>query len=228
MAASCLPLDIKFDGHVCLFIQQTHKHTNTFGILNMSKNLEDIHSTSCTGTLYAISDIHVGHPANRGAWAALTPHPGDGLIICGDIGEKIEHLQLAFSRATECFDTVWWCPGNHELYTMPTGPSVDIRGENKYQQCVDLARSFGVLTPEDDFILWKGKGGPAVIAPIFTLYDYSFRPADVSLESMSNQPLPESILFLIRRFQTTYLSPFVVLKKCQKFETFCIKSETHC
>ncbi|KUJ19621.1 Metallo-dependent phosphatase [Mollisia scopiformis] len=134
-----------------------------------------------TGKLYAIADIHIAFPANREAWSKLTRHPGDGLVLCGDIGETIEHLQLAFSTATRCFDTVWWCPGNHELYTLPTGSSV--RGEHKYEQCVDVARQYGVFTPEDDFIVWEGQGGPAIIAPIFTLYDYSFRPDEVTLEN---------------------------------------------
>ncbi|EEA26598.1 hypothetical protein TMatcc_005125 [Talaromyces marneffei ATCC 18224] len=138
---------------------------------------------SPTSTLYAIADIHVAFAVNKAAWAELAPHPHDGLVLCGDVGETVEHLQLAFSTATKCFGAVWWCPGNHELYTFTTGSSAGVRGESKYQQCVDVARSYGVLTPEDDFVLWEGRGGPAVIAPIFTLYDYSFRPDNVTLEN---------------------------------------------
>ena len=141
---------------------------------------------SCTGKLYAIADIHVAFAVNRVAWSNLAPHPGDGLILCGDVGETIEHLEMAFSKATKCFDTVWWCPGNHEIYTLLTGSSAGFRGEHKYQQCVEMARLYDVLTPEDDFVVWEGQGGPAVIAPIFTLYDYSFRPEDVTLQSTSN------------------------------------------
>jgi hypothetical protein len=33
-----------------------------------------------------------------------------------------------------------------------------------------------VVTPEDPFPLWEGPGGPSVVAPLFVLYDYSFRP----------------------------------------------------
>lgn len=51
-----------------------------------------------------------------------------------------------------------------------------LRGEHKYAECVEVARRFGVRTPEDDFVVWEGDGGPAIIAPIFTLYDYTFRP----------------------------------------------------
>lgn len=135
-----------------------------------------------TGKLYAIADIHVGFPANKAAWSRLTSHPGDGLILCGDVGDSAPQLRFGFSKASECFDTVWWCPGNHELYTLPDKSRVETRGEQKYQECVDIAREYGILTPEDDFVVWEGLGGSCIIAPIFTLYDYSFRPDYVSLE----------------------------------------------
>ncbi len=55
-----------------------------------------------------------------------------------------------------------------------------LRGEAKYEACVALAREYGVLTPEDPFATWRGcEGGPAVVCPVFTLYDYSFAPDDV-------------------------------------------------
>lgn len=129
--------------------------------------------------LYAIGDLHLSYPANRTLWSELDPvsHLDDGLILAGDIGEKLEHLEQAFSSATRCFAKVFWCPGNHELYTLSAASETHSRGEAKYLQCVDLARRYGVLTPEDDFYLWEGDGGPALVAPLFTLYDYSFRPA---------------------------------------------------
>jgi hypothetical protein len=37
--------------------------------------------------LFAISDLHVGFPANRLALAGLSPHPEDWLILGGDMGE---------------------------------------------------------------------------------------------------------------------------------------------
>jgi len=148
---------------------------------------------SFTGKLYAIADIHLSFPANREAWSQLERHPGDGLILCGDVGETIEHVRLAFSTAASCFDAVWWCPGNHELYTLPTESNTGLRGEHKYQQCVELARQFQVLTPEDDFVVWEGQGGPAVIAPIFTLYDYSFKPDDVTVDNAVSWAKEEGI-----------------------------------
>lgn len=134
------------------------------------------------GRLWAISDIHLSFKANREALEKLVPHPDDDLIICGDVGETAEHCHIAFAKAKECFRQVWWVPGNHELYTMPSQKDHGARGEAKYMECVEIARSYGILTPEDDFVLWQGDGEPVLIAPIFTLYDYSFRPADVALE----------------------------------------------
>ncbi|KAF2186500.1 metallophosphoesteras-like protein [Zopfia rhizophila CBS 207.26] len=135
------------------------------------------------GRLYAIGDLHLSYKANREALEKLQPRPNDGLILCGDVGETPEHLRLAFTAATACFRQVFWAPGNHELYTLPTQKEGGLRGEKKYDECVEIAREFGVLTPEDDYTLWEGEGGPCLIAPIFTLYDYSFRPAHVKLEN---------------------------------------------
>lgn len=130
--------------------------------------------------LFAIADLHLGHKLNRDALEGLNQHPNDGLILCGDIGETAEHLELAFAAATRNFGQVWWCPGNHELYTMTH--KTKLRGEDKYGECLDIARRHGVITPEDEYVVWNGAGGLAVVAPIFTLYDYSFRPAHVRRE----------------------------------------------
>src|SRR5260370_35745375 len=34
----------------------------------------------------------------------------------------------------------------------------------------------GGVTPEDPYRVWHGTGGPVTIAPLFLLYDYTFRP----------------------------------------------------
>jgi hypothetical protein len=47
---------------------------------------------------------------------------------------------------------------------------------------VDAARRLGVATPEDEFLRWPPTG--AVIVPLCTLYDYSFRPDDVPLRDV--------------------------------------------
>ncbi|KAF2852566.1 metallophosphoesteras-like protein [Plenodomus tracheiphilus IPT5] len=134
------------------------------------------------GRLFAIGDIHLSFKANREALEKLLPHPDDDLILCGDVGESAEHCRLAFTKAKECFRRVFWVPGNHELYTLPSEKEHGARGEAKYLECVEVAQQLGVVTPEDEYTLWEGEGGPCLIAPIFTLYDYSFRPDNVKLE----------------------------------------------
>ena len=138
--------------------------------------------------LYAIADLHLAHQFNATEWQRLKPcPPGSGLILAGDIGESATHLVTAFERAKACFTHVFWVPGNHELYnvspSMSAHPADRNSGEAKYMAFVEVARSHGVLTPEDDWMLWPGPNGTNfVIALIFTLYDYSFRPAHVSRE----------------------------------------------
>ncbi len=129
--------------------------------------------------LFAISDLHVGHSQNREALLAMPPHPDDWLIVAGDVGETVGHMQLALDTLQNKFARLLWVPGNHELWTVP---DERLRGEDKYHRLVALCRERGVLTPEDEYAVWPGPGGPHVIALLFLLYDYSFRPESVPLE----------------------------------------------
>jgi hypothetical protein len=73
------------------------------------------------------------------------------------------------------FSQVVWAPGNHELWTHANDP-VRLRGEHRYRELVRMCRDNGVLTPEDEYAVWQGEDGPVTVAPLFLLYDYSFRP----------------------------------------------------
>lgn len=134
--------------------------------------------------LYALSDLHLSYEINRQALETLPAYPEDWLILAGDVGETIAHLRFALSRLTNRFAQVLWVPGNHELWTLPSSSSSrsepDGRGEEKYQQLIALCREYGVLTPEDPYVIWPGEGGAFLLAPLFLLYDYSFRPGTVS------------------------------------------------
>ena len=125
--------------------------------------------------LWALSDLHLGHAANRDALAAVRERPRDWLILGGDVGESPLHLELALEVTTKRFAQVIWVPGNHELWTIEDDGQ---RGQARYHQLVDLCRLYGVLTPEDPFPIWPGDGR-TVIAPLFLLYDYSFRPDEI-------------------------------------------------
>lgn len=133
--------------------------------------------------LLAISDLHLAAAENRAALERLPAASPDWLILAGDIAEQPAHLAQAFTFLGQRFAKLIWVPGNHELWTVP-GEDGALRGEAKYQAMVDVARRLGVVTPEDPFPLWPGPGGPLAIVPLFLLYDYSFRPADVALEQV--------------------------------------------
>ncbi len=129
--------------------------------------------------LYAISDLHLTKPDNRQALATMPPHPDDWLILAGDVGETEAHLHFALAILSGRFAQVLWVPGNHDLWTLPSDRQ-GMRGEAKYRRLVSICRDYGVLTPEDPYVLWPGAGPTCLLAPLFTLYDYSFRPDHVS------------------------------------------------
>jgi predicted phosphodiesterase len=141
--------------------------------------------------LYAISDLHVGYKINRHALEALPPHPNDWLILAGDIGETQEHLHFTLNLLSKRFARLFWVPGNHDLWSTRNqengndGGSEEERlhGEEKYQALVAICHQYRVMTPEDPYTMWTGAGGPALLVPLFVLYDYSFRPDTIPEEN---------------------------------------------
>jgi 3',5'-cyclic AMP phosphodiesterase CpdA len=138
--------------------------------------------------LLAISDLHLGHAANRAALRELGDYPDDWLILAGDVGERPEHLAFALDHLVPRFGQIFWTPGNHDLWTTPESPdslsvvtTAPTRGEARYQELVSICRRRGVLTPEDPFAEWPDEPGTFIV-PMFLLYDYTFRPAEVPPE----------------------------------------------
>lgn len=129
------------------------------------------------GKLLAVSDLHVGYPENRRIVEDLWPATGaDWLLVAGDVAEQVADVEWALGVLSERFAQVVWTPGNHELWTVAADP-VQLRGLERYEHLVAVCRELGVVTPEDPYPTWTGTGGPAVVAPLFVLYDYSFLPA---------------------------------------------------
>ncbi|MEU6719643.1 metallophosphoesterase [Nonomuraea sp. NPDC046802] len=127
------------------------------------------------GRLLATSDLHAGMADNRRIVESLRPEAAaDWLIVAGDVAERSDDVAWALRLLAERFERVIWTPGNHELWT-PREDPVQLRGEARYRFLVELCRDLGVVTPEDPFLTWQGSGGPVAVAPIFTLYDYTFR-----------------------------------------------------
>jgi 3',5'-cyclic AMP phosphodiesterase CpdA len=129
-----------------------------------------------TPKLLATSDLHVTYQENRDFVAAIrAPSPDDWLIVAGDVGEKFHDIEWALDLLRKRFAKVIWSPGNHELWTTKDD-AVQTRGEVRYKQIVEMCRSIDVVTPEDPYPVFEGSGDPLVVAPLFTLYDYTFRP----------------------------------------------------
>jgi 3',5'-cyclic AMP phosphodiesterase CpdA len=129
--------------------------------------------------LLALSDLHLAHRENRQALQELPAHPDDWLIVAGDVGERREHLVCALEALTTRFARVIWTPGNHDLWCPPD--AIDrTRGQARYDELVDTCRTFGALTPEDEFVAWPLEPD-TIIVPMFLLFDYTFRPEDVPI-----------------------------------------------
>ncbi|MGA5068995.1 metallophosphoesterase family protein [Streptomyces exfoliatus] len=134
---------------------------------------------SPTGSLLAVSDLHVRYAENRAVVEALRPSSDeDWLLVAGDVGEQMADIEWALATLAARFRKVVWAPGNHELWTPPDDP-VQARGAARYDALVRLCRDLGVTSPEDPYPVWRGPGGPAAVVPLFLLYDYSFRQPGV-------------------------------------------------
>ena len=127
------------------------------------------------GAVWAISDLHVAYEENRQLTASLRPDsPDDWLIVAGDVAERFADVEQALAGLREHFAAVIWAPGNHELWT-PAEDPVQLRGRDRYEALVETCRRLGVHTPEDPYLVRLTAAGPVAIAPLFTLYDYTFR-----------------------------------------------------
>ncbi|MBO9533862.1 MAG: metallophosphoesterase [Solirubrobacteraceae bacterium] len=124
--------------------------------------------------LLAISDLHAAHRGNEEVVAALAPgHPDDWLIVAGDVADGIDEVAGVLAQLRERFARVLWTPGNHELLAGKDAGRAE-RGVERYDRYVERLRAVGVDTPDDPYPRWEGPGGPAIVAPLFTLYDYGF------------------------------------------------------
>jgi 3',5'-cyclic AMP phosphodiesterase CpdA len=125
--------------------------------------------------VYAVSDLHVDDLVNRELVERMPAHPYDWLVVAGDVADRIEDVRWALAKLVDRFALVVWAPGNHELWTHRDEPDA-ARGVERYAELVEMCRDLGVLTPEDEYPVFQGVDGAVTIAPLFLLYDYSFRP----------------------------------------------------
>jgi 3',5'-cyclic AMP phosphodiesterase CpdA len=124
--------------------------------------------------LFAVSDLHCSHEGNWQIIESLRPESDDDwLIVAGDVGRTFNEIEKVLRLLKQRYATVIWTPGNHELWTTENDP-VQLRGAARYQALVRMCRDNYVLTPEDEYAVWPGLGGPVIIVPLFPLYDHSW------------------------------------------------------
>jgi hypothetical protein len=122
-------------------------------------------------SLLATSDLHVNRTENEAVVRDLRPtDPGDWLIVAGDVADKVADVRWALEILADRFEQVIWVPGNHDLWT-PPGDEIQLVGPARYEHLVEVCRSLGVLTPEDEWPVFAGH----LVCPMFLLYDYSWR-----------------------------------------------------
>ncbi|MCT2022528.1 metallophosphoesterase [Corynebacterium sanguinis] len=155
-----------------------------------------------TTTLWAVSDLHAAVKANGPHIDRIRPtHPSDWLIVAGDVAERLDLVVMVLEKLANRFDTVIWAPGNHELFSR----SADrYRGREKYAALVHALRDIGVITLEDVYPTFGG----VTIAPLFTLYDYSFRGPNLTVEQALAAAQEKSIV-LTDEFA---IAPFVDIR----------------
>jgi hypothetical protein len=120
--------------------------------------------------ILAISDLHLDAPGNLDALLAL-PRFDDVLLVGGDVCETLETFDVAMEALSQRFRRVVWAPGNHELWDLTKSEGGSL---GKYHELVRICRRHEVLTPEDEFLTWRGPDRDYVVAPLFILYDGGF------------------------------------------------------
>ena len=137
--------------------------------------------------LLAISDLHLGHRANREALDdAAGHHPDDWLIVAGDVGERPDHLRL---RARHCSAAVRQgdLDARQPRSVVPAGRHGPHAGSGALRRARrDLPRR-GVADAGGSV----SSNGPATpgtfIVPMFLLFDYTLPAAG---GSASTRPSP--------------------------------------
>jgi predicted phosphodiesterase len=116
--------------------------------------------------IFAISDIHIDFQENAQWIRSLskTEFVEDLLILAGDISDSIYNIAKCFELLSKKFKTVFYVPGNHELWVKSGSPLTSI---DKFWELLNLAHDFGIVTQAKTI-------HEITIIPMFSWYDLSF------------------------------------------------------
>ena len=116
--------------------------------------------------IFALSDVHVDSALNL-AWVdslSESDFQRDVLILAGDVSDRVERLERTLSDLRRRFASVFFVPGNHELWIRRAGPP---RGSlDKFEQVLAICDRLDVRTQPGRIGDRKG----VWIVPLFSWY----------------------------------------------------------
>ena len=115
--------------------------------------------------LLAISDLHTDFAENRRLveQVARADYKNDALIVAGDIADQLEIIKRTLGQLREKFKSVFFTPGNHELW---------VRG-SEWNSIEKLFKIQALC--EDLDVQWQpAKVGGIWVVPLFSWYDPAF------------------------------------------------------
>jgi predicted phosphodiesterase len=126
--------------------------------------------------IFALSDVHIEHPANR-AWIeglSRQDYRCDTLLLAGDVSDSLSELSRCLTALTARFRHVVYVPGNHDLWVI-RDPSAR-HSFHKLEQICAVANDAGVS-------MATIPGRALTIVPLFSWYDYSFGAPSAALRA---------------------------------------------
>jgi predicted phosphodiesterase len=115
--------------------------------------------------ILAISDLHTDFKENMRLVEEIPGalHKNDALLVAGDIADQTEIIKRTLSLLRSKFKTVFYTPGNHELWVR----NEDQNSLEKLSRILKLCESLGVrTTPARVNDVW--------VVPLFSWYDRAF------------------------------------------------------
>jgi predicted phosphodiesterase len=115
--------------------------------------------------LFAASDLHVDFKENRLLLGQLSDvdYKSDALIVAGDIADRLELIKETLSLLRSKFRSVFFTPGNHELWVRTD----DCNSIEKLHRILAVCDQLGVHTR-------PARIGDTWIVPLFSWYDSAF------------------------------------------------------
>lgn len=119
-----------------------------------------------TPRVLALSDLHIDYAANRAKFDAIEGNERDTLLLAGDLTSDLDILGDALSAVRPKFASVFFVPGNHELWLVG-GAFADSMA--KFRAILDLCASLDVQTSPAIAAATDQHDG-VVVVPLFSWY----------------------------------------------------------